>query len=258
MKPSASRQPSQRLFVCLGALLMLFACVSVMAQGPAAAKELPSRPMDHILDDSRLLSVDEREALQRDLGRRFIEQQVDVYLVVVDRAPAMGAKAYARALGEKWSRAPMWCVVFYQRDSDAGVLAEAGGIEVPQPSIDLAIAQAVRRARRESGEKEILFTACRECPNELRFLLATHQRSAEKQIEKRGELTDAYLHKRKLMKLLAVAAGIGLILSLIVIVFIVRKIKSRRRNFRFPETVWRERFLGPHSGGSGIVVHYRQ
>jgi len=250
---------SSKLFrVLISVCLLSLTILTTRAQDSSSGMEVPSRPLNHILDDSRFFNVDEREQIQQEMSRRFIEQQVDVYLVVLDAKPAQGSKAFARAAGEKWSRAPVWCVILCVLGDPDGILVEAGGIEIPQPSIDFAVAESVKRARRESGVKAQLLAASQECSNDLRFLLATHNLASERQVKRNDVAIGAKTRKAKILKLLAIVAGILLIIGTAVIFLVVRKIKSRRRNFTFPETVWRERFLGPFSGGGGVVVSYRK
>lgn len=243
-------------------LLGLLACfvaftLTAVAQDEEDASQIPSRPYDHVLDEARWLTVKEREKIQQELSRRFVEQQIDVYLVVLRDAPPQGVKTYARTLGAAWSRAPVWCVVLHVPGDPGGVSAEAGGAEIPQPEIDEAVAAALKRARRENTEKERAIAACSECANDLRFVFASHQRLNDRTVETVERLIAKRTNKVKKMKWLALGAGLALILVVAVLYLAVRMLRARRSEFVFPETVWRERFLGPHSGGGGITVNFK-
>ena len=66
-----------------------------------------------------------------------------------------------------------------------------------------------------------------------------------------------YVWKQKLKKIIPVAAVSALIILTALVYFVVRTTRARRFRYVFPETTWRTRFQGPHSGGGGIVVNFR-
>ena len=250
------RNSAYRAMVCLWVFLWLLP-FSAVAQEQRDLSKIPSRPYDHIMDDGRWLKVQEREKIQEEFSRRFIEQQIDLYLVILPEEPAPGVETYARVLGEAWSRAPVWCVIVHIAGDPDGVYAQAGGAEIAQPRFDKAVAEALKRAKRESTEKERVLAACVECPNDLRFVLASHQRQNERVAEKVDQIIDKRISKDQKLKFLAIGSGLCLILLGILIYLIIKVLKNRKRQFVFPDTVWRERFLGPHSGGGGINVNYK-
>lgn len=253
--PQQRNRISRRMFYLLIGLLLL--PFSAVAQDDFDVSKIPSRPFDHVLDEARWLKVNEREKVQKEFSRRFIEQQIDLYLVILPEAPPQGIETYARTLGQKWSRAPVWCVIVHIPGDPEGVHAQAGGAEIAQPRIDKAVKEALRRANRENTEKERVLAACVECPNDLRYVLASQQRYNEHVAEKVDQIIDKKISKTKKLKLLAIGAG-GLLILLCILAYIIIKLfKNRKTQFIFPETVWRERFLGPHSGGGGISVNYK-
>lgn len=246
----------------LRGVVWLYLCFMVhvtssSAQDDTDISQIPSRPYNHVMDEARWLKVQEREKIQQELSRRFVEQQIDLYLVIVRDAPAQGMKNYARTLGEAWSRAPVWCVIIHVPGNPAGVHVEAGGAEIAQPRIEKAVQDALKRSRREMTEKDRVIAACHECANDLRYVLASHQRMTERTTEAVDKMIAHRSNRTKKIKLLAIGSGIFLILTVIVIYFVVRMVKRRRTQFLFPDTVWRERFLGPHSGGGGITVSFK-
>jgi len=246
----------------IGNLASMLYCLFMMpittaAQDDLDISKIPSRPYDHILDEARWFKAQEREDIQQELSRRFIEQQLDVYIVVLRDAPPQGVQTYARTLGEAWSRAPIWCVVLHIPGDPEGVHVEAGGAEIAQPRIDKAVEEALRRSRRENTEKDRVLAAYRECADDLRFVLASHQRQNERVAAAVDKVIEKRTDRNKKMKMAAIGAGLLFILMGVMIYFIIRFLKNRRTQFLFPETVWRERFLGPHSGGSGVSISYK-
>ncbi|WP_435895127.1 hypothetical protein [Oceaniferula spumae] len=219
---------------------------------------VPPRPINHVLDQARWLNGEEREKIQEELSRRFIEQQVDTYLVILKDTPPQGTQAFAQQVGAVWSRAPVWCVVMIVPADAAGVHVAGSGVEIPQPTIEKALADALKRAKRENTPKERALAACTECADDLRYVYAANLRKTERNVEARDKMIVGKTQKIKKLKLLAIAAGILMIIGVAALIFIIRKLKRRRASFTFPDTVWRERFLGPHSGGSGIVVGFQR
>lgn len=241
------------------ALVVFFFCgaLSVVAQQDFDTAQIPSRPYTHILDETRWLSVAESEKIQQDFSRRFVEQQIDLYLVILKEAPPQGAESYARVLGKAWSRAPMWCVLIQIPGESEGLHVVAGGEAIAQPRINKAVEDALKRAKRENTEKDRLLAACAECPDDLRFVLASHQRHSEKVAEAVGQIIDKRTKKSQRKKFILLGAGVGFLLFVILGYFFLKLLKNRKKEFVFPETVWRERFLGPHSGGSGVSVNFK-
>lgn len=242
-------------------VLALGLCAQVMAQaeeGDDDVSQIPQRPVGQILDGARWFSAEEKESAQKELDRLFTENQIDVYLVTLAKQPPQGALTYARKLGESWSRAPVWCVVFHVPGDPAGFHVEYGGVEIDRKQMDQAVTEASKRANRENTEKDRVMAAWKECSEELRFVHASGKLFNERVVEVKKEMRSDHARNQKLKKLIPAVALAGLIFLAIVTYFIVRTTRSKRFTFVFPETSWRTRFQGPHSGGSGIVVNYRR
>lgn len=242
------------LFVCLFA----WSAASSGAQNDDDVSRIPSRPAGQIMDQARWFTAEEKESAQNELGRLFSENNIDIYLVTLKKLPPQGAETFTRSLGEAWARSPVWCVVFQVPGDPAGFHVEAGGVQIDRGQIDQALKEAIRRARRENSEKDRAMAAWRECSESLRFIYASRLRTNEKRVEARGEYFDNQ-KKSKFRKRAIIAAAIaGFLLLLGGIFFTIRKIRSKRLSYVFPDTSWRTRFQAPHSGGSGIVVNYRR
>lgn len=237
--------------------LLAFCLQAAHAQDGVDVSRIPSRPPGQILDQARWFTEDEKESAREELGRLFTENNIDIYLVTLEKLPPQGAETYTRTLGNTWARSPVWCIIFQVPGDPAGFHVEAGGVEMHQAYVDQTIKEAIRRARRENTEKDRVMAAWRECSENLRFIYASRQRTNEKQADANQEYF-ANQKKSKFRKRAYIAAGAGgLLVLLAVIIFIVRRIRAKRATYVFPETSWRTRFQGPHSGGSGIVVNYR-
>lgn len=219
--------------------------------------KIPQRPYGQILDSARWLSLEEKGTAQKELSRLYEENQIDVFLVTLSEQPPQGAAVYARKLGETWSKAPVWCVVFHVPGDPSGFHVEAGGVEMARQKIDQAVAEAVKRARRENTEKERVMAAWKECSEGLRFVHASAQRHNERVVEVKKGMRSSYAQDKKREKILIAAAGLALVLFVLISYGIIRLMRRSNFTFEFPDTSWRIRFKGPHSGGSGIVVNYR-
>ncbi len=243
---------------------LLILCLLTWCMPPAWAQDdvdnsrIPSRPGGQILDQARWFTAEEREAAQNELGQLLSESNIDIYLVTMEKLPPQGVETFTRTLGETWARSPVWCVVFQVPGDPAGFHVEAGGEQMDLKQIDQALKEAIRRARRENSEKDRIMAAWRECSESLRFIHASRLRLHERRVDATHNYYDN-LEKEKLRKRTYIAAGVaGFLFLLALIVIITKRIKSKRAIFVFPETSWRIRFQGPHSGGSGIVVNYRR
>lgn len=226
------------------------------ADAGAVSTSIPSRPVGHILDEARWFTLEEREAAQRELNQLFSENDIDIYLVTQENVPSQGASGFARSLGEAWSRSPVWCVVLQIPGDPEGFHVEAGGVKMSEDIIAQTLKEATRRAKRESTEKERFIAAWRECSEGLRFIhgarVLAYERRAEAQKQNIAEQ-----RRKQLLKKIFIAAGvIVLLVFLVVLVMVVRRFRSRRLVYLFPETLWRIRYQAPHSGGGGIVVNY--
>ncbi|MBT8043464.1 MAG: hypothetical protein KJO79_00820 [Verrucomicrobiae bacterium] len=231
--------------------------MQVSAQDEAEDISLvPPRPARQILDTARWFTLQEKEKAQKELGRLFSENQVDVYLVTLPEQPPQGAVTYARMLGESWSRAPVWCVVFHVPGDPAGFHVEAGGVEIERKKIDRAVSEAVRRARKEVTEKDRVMAAWEECSEALRFIHASGKRHNERVVEERKKLHAAQVQNVRRNKILLAVAGFSLLLLIFVGYAMYRFIYKQSFSYEFPATSWRRRYQAPHSGGSGIVVKF--
>ena len=245
---------------CLLFGLCLFATGVVDAQSDDAGGSdvIPSRPVGHVHDEARWFTLGEREIAQKELGQRFSENNIDIYLVTLDEVPSQGAQAYARSLGASWSRSPVWCVVLKIPGDPEGFYVEAGGVDMDRELIDQTLKEAIRRARRENTEKEQVISAWRECSEGLRFIHGAQSRFNEMQAEAMKKYL-AEQRKKQFYRRIILAIGLlGLLVFLVVVVLLVRKLRARKAVYLFPDTSWRTRFQGPHSGGSGIVVNYQR
>ena len=176
----------------------------------------------------------------------------------VGQTSPQGAETYARSLGKAWTRSPVWCVIFQVPGDPAGCHVEAGGVEIEHKYIDQQVKESVRRARRENTEKERAMAAMRECAENLRFIHASKRRGVERGLKQREEkLADKEQDSRR-TKIIIAAVVAGTLVLLAVIVFLVTWFRSKTFTYEFPDTSWRTRFQAPHSGGSGIVVNYRE
>jgi uncharacterized membrane protein YgcG len=232
--------------------------LSAQTDEDADLSRIPQRPVGQVYDQARWFTAEEKETVQNELGRLFTENDIDIYLVTLKKIPPQGAETFARTLGEAWARSPVWCIVFQVPGDPDGFHVEAGGEEIDRGLIDQTLKEAIQRARRENTEKERVMAAWKECSEGLRFLHAASMRYNEKRVV----ATDEYLANQRQGKfrrwVLIALSAVGLLFLLAVFVFIVFRIKAKRCIFIFPETSWNKRFLGPHSGGSGIVVNYRR
>jgi hypothetical protein len=215
------------------------------------------RPYNQILDLARWLSLTEKEATQIELCRLFQENQIDVFPVTRATQPPQGAQTYARKLGETWSKAPVWCVVFHVPGDPIGFHVEAGGVEINREKVDRAVEEACKRARRESTEKDRVMAAWKECSEGLRFVHASGELHNERVVEVKKQMRTGMVEDKKRNEIILVVAAVALLLFLLISCGLIRMLRKRKYTFEFPETTWQTRFQAPHIGGGCIVVNYR-
>lgn len=220
---------------------------------------IPPRPATHIYDAAKWLSAEEEDRLESQLALQYRENKIDMYLVTQPKHPVQGASTYARTLGEAWSRAPVWCVIFYVPGDPSGFHVQAAGVGLDPARVNRAIAEASKRARREITEKDRIMAAWSECAEVLRFMDNARDRSRDAFLDKREEVVNEVLAKEKRKKIImVVAAGAFCAMIAGATFFFTRKRKKRcPAVFEFPETSWRTRYQAPYSGGSGLVASCR-
>ena len=118
--------------------------------------------------------------------------------------------------------------------------------------------EAIRRAKRESTEKERFDAAWRECSEGLRFVHGAQLRNDERLAEAQQKYIAEQRRKRFLRRIIVAAGVVGFLVFLALAIMLFKRLRSSKSNYLFPETVWRSRYQGPHSGGGGIVVNYQR
>lgn len=249
----------------IGLCLLLFCLlmpVTVLAQEESYDVDdsmIPPRPSTHIFDSAKWLNANEEDRLEIELARQYDDYQIDIYIVTQPRHPVQGASTYARTLGEAWTRAPVWCVIFYVPGDPSGFHAQAGGVGLDPARVNRAIAEASKRAKREMTEKDRIMAAWSECAEVLRFMYNARDRNREAYIDQRKEAKNEAISRQKRKKIIMViGAGAFFAMFAGATYFFTRKRKKRcPAVFEFPETSWRKRYQAPYSGGSGLVASCR-
>lgn len=249
----------------IGLCLLLFCLlmpVTVLAQEESYDVDdsmIPPRPSTHIFDSAKWLNANEEDRLEIELARQYDDYQIDIYIVTQPRHPVQGASTYARTLGEAWSRAPVWCVIFYVPGDPSGFHVQAGGVGLDPARVNRAIAEASKRAKREMTEKDRIMAAWSECAEVLRFMDNARDRSRDAFLDKREEVINEALSKEKRKKIIMVIAAGAFCAMIAGATFFFTRTRKKRcpAVFEFPETSWRKRYQAPYSGGSGLVASCR-
>ena len=221
---------------------------------------IPQRPPSHVFDPAKWLSPAEEDSIENELARELKDHDIDIYIVTRAKQPVQGAKTYARTLGETWSRAPVWCVIFYVPGDPSGFHVQAAGLGLDPARVNRAVAEASRRARREMTEKDRVMAAWSECAEVLRFMHNARDLSVDSLVEKQNELRGEWLSKEKWKRIIIVGV-MGLTVILVVVayyVFTSRQKKKCPSVYEFPDTAWRRRYQAPFSGGGGVVANSRR
>ncbi len=220
---------------------------------------IPQRPPSHIFDPAKWLSPDEEDRIQNELARELRDHEIDIYIVTRAKQPIQGAKTYARTLGETWSRAPVWCVIFYVPGDPSGFHVQAAGLGLDPVRVNRAVAEATKRARREMNEKDRVMAAWSECAEVLRFMHNARDLSVDAVVEKQNERRGEWISKEKWKRIIIVGLS-GLIIiaaALAYYLFTGRQKKKCPAIYHFPDTAWRRRYQAPFSGGGGVVANSR-
>ena len=248
-------------------LKMAAACLLLVAVAQAQDEAydvddsvIPQRPPSHVFDPAKWLNPDEEDRIQGQLARELKDHDIDIYIVTRAKQPVQGAKTYARTLGETWSRAPVWCVIFYVPGDPSGFHVQAAGLGLDPARVNRAVAEASRRARREMTEKDRVMTAWVECAEVLRFMHNARDLSVDAVVEKQNELRGEWISKEKWKRIMMVSA-IGLIIILAGVIYYYFTSRQKKRCpavYHFPDTAWRRRYQAPFSGGGGVVANSRR
>jgi len=221
---------------------------------------IPQRPPSHVFDPAKWLSPDEEDSIQDELARELRDHEIDIYIVTRAKQPVQGAKTDARTLGETWSRAPVWCVIFYVPGDPSGFHVQAAGLGLDPARVNRAVAEASKRARREMTEKDRVMAAWSECAEVLRFMHGARDLSVDALVDRQNELRGEWISKEKWKRIIMVGL-VGFVILLAAVLYYVftgRKKKKCPAVYHFPDTAWRRRYQAPFSGGGGVVANSRR
>ena len=221
---------------------------------------IPQRPPSHVFDPAKWLSPDEEDSIQDELARELRDHEIDIYIVTRAKQPVQGAKTYARTLGETWSRAPVWCVIFYVPGDPSGFHVQAAGLGLDPARVNRAVAEASKRARREMTEKDRVMAAWSECAEVLRFMHGARDLSVDALVDRQNELRGEWISKEKWKRIIMVGL-VGFVILLAAVLYYVltgRQKKKCPAVYHFPDTAWRRRYQAPFSGGGGVVANSRR
>ena len=221
---------------------------------------IPQRPPSHVFDPAKWLSPDEEDSIQDELARELRDHEIDIYIVTRAKQPVQGAKTYARTQGETWSRAPVWCVIFYVPGDPSGFHVQAAGLGLDPARVNRAVAEASKRARREMTEKDRVMAAWSECAEVLRFMHGARDLSVDALVDRQNELRGEWISKEKWKRIIMVGL-VGFVILLAAVLYYVftgRQKKKCPAVYHFPDTAWRRRYQAPFSGGGGVVANSRR
>ena len=246
-------------------ILVVFCLLAVTVRAQVEAFDvddsvIPQRPPSHVFDPAKWLSPVEEDQIQSELARQLKDHEIDSYIVTRAKQPVQGAKTYARTLGETWSRAPVWCVIFYVPGDPAGFHVQAAGLGLDPARVNRAVAEASKRARREMTEKDRVMAAWSECAEVLRFMHGARDLSVEALVDKQNERREEWISNEKWKRIIMVGL-IGLVIILAALAYYIFAGKRKKKCppvYQFPDTAWRRRYQAPFSGGGGVVASSRR
>lgn len=225
---------------------------------PAQSIEFPLPPDGQVLDRGHWLGKKRTSKLESELTRFRELYDIDVRVVLWDRAVPGDTKLseLAKRLGETWVRSDLWVIVLHVPESSRRPTAVWGGpgsAHLMEGVPDRALHSATLRAFKERTVRATIEALGLEAGQEFVFL--KHRQELEQQVFLANRARQERAREGRDQALI-IRAGLATMLALIAVAAVGFLYYFRRRpsNLRFPETRWRKRFGGDWSGGGNIVV----
>ena len=229
---------------------------------PASPYRLPSPPEKHVLDESDWLELNQQVKLETYLAKRANDWGVHVFGVILEKVPPQGGESYVKLLGNHWNKGKVWGVVLHVPGEKGSPWFASGGENLDVIAKPGELKQAMNKvmllSHREDDERNQFRMGCWELVNELCFFQMENDNLSDVRSEKVEENLAAKFFKKMKQKILLILSGLALLFSLLLMIFLIRKMKSRRTVFEFPETKARKRLQAPWSGGGNVLLRYKE
>lgn len=239
-------------------LLLLLLILAGASFVPAQSVEFPLPPDGQVLDRGHWLGKERISKLESELGRFRELYDIDVRVVLWDRAVPSDTELpdLAKRLGETWVRSELWVIVLHVPESNRRPIAVWGGPasqNIMEGVPDRALHSATLRAFKERTVRSTIEALGLEAGQEFVFL--KHRQELEQQVYIANRARQERAREGRDQALIF-RAGLATMLALLAVaaVGVLYYVKRRPSNLRFPETRWRKRFGGEWSGGGNIVV----
>ena len=231
---------------------------------------VPPAPEEGIYDPDQWLTSDARNEMVLNIEIAKNKWQVEIFVVILPSRPEMAGATLAEKITDEWAKGKFWGMVLHIiGDSEApmffaGRKDSFGWNEDREKdflsSLDRYMEDVKSRAMRENDQRLQVQTGMRELSEELGYMGLVMARINKRYENARGanlkshreEATNRQFYKRLAMVLVPLV----LLVSAMLIYLIVKKLRSSKSNYFFPETSFRRRFLAPWSGGGDVVVKF--
>jgi hypothetical protein len=269
------RHDRTTLRIALSALLLFFAAPGVDAETPPPAKQSPGassapllpQPATHVVDRLNLLSIQQRSDLGRKLLRAAEEEDISIYVLTLNEAPAADIPAYFSKVATHWNTKQL--VGFIVSFPDGPASREVGlqvipgkvpGEGPPRDHLIAATKYASEIGDRRRSIPESVEAASLELLAQFRGIMAgntpapalTDPVPAPPPAKTQPSRESSRLPFPISLPVLAAA-----IAALLLVLGSFIAFRMHRRRFVFPMPEFRYRLCAPFSGGNSVRIDYR-
>lgn len=241
----------------LVALCAVFSASGV-AVGNVPAPQFGPRPANSIHDPFGVLSTGWTNEIAAKLPQYREQDGVDIVVVILNdlgnAPPEHVAALYARAWCEE---TPLHGVILHVTDRPDSPWLHVGGQNHRALSNPLAaradIESARRRASREPDDSRKVRAAVTETADLLRIWMGVARQRTELILRERERQYEAYLKRQQLRRLVLPVLMLGIVGSLILLLWVVPR-RLRREPCMFAPIHPKPRLGAPHAGGNNAFI----
>jgi hypothetical protein len=236
------------------AINLLLACMA-MAEEPQAFEYGPRPPLA-VFDPASVLDPPRIKELSDTLTTIFKNEGVDVLVVVLTDLKGAPPEHVARRFAKAWCQSPIHAVVLHVpgRQDSPWIIPLGRLLEAIKPEqVKESVANAQRRASRETNDTEKVRTAANEAADFLRYWTQNVFNRSEILLTEQAKL-QLEQGKRSRSWRIATLVGIAALVPFLAgISFLVTRLRKGGPRI-FPATAHQPRLGAPHAGGNHLIA----
>ena len=232
---------------------------------------LPNQPDDGIYDPDGWLGESSRKELVKRITTVRDQERARVFVVILPSNSSVDQDQLAGAMGKKWGEDDLWAILLHVVDDPDS--PKVYGAFKPgddwsdektssfQASVDKALSNISQRTRLlDDPRLDVTTAGCTMC-DDFGYLGLMKAKINLTKVRKRGGADEANKDqesKTSSSKISTIILSIlaALVLISVILILTLRKGEEQALEYRFPETLPRQRFLAPWSGGGNVLVDF--